>query len=152
MVDCTSHQDTQFQIQILKAFRLVSPKLKFKNIRSAALSAVSLSIMTLGSQTLPASATDVHSSLHHSANTVVAYESGSSNEAKKRLLQQEKQKLEKEKREYHAKAQAIRKNERKAYEKLGIIQRELAATTGKLTNTKQQVSHTENKINETQAN
>lgn len=133
-----------------------SQKLKFKSMQSAAKKsfwlAVSLSIITFGAASvLPASATDVHSSLHHSASTVVAYESGSSNEAKKRLLQQEKQKLEKEKREYHKKAQEIRKNETKAYAKLGVIQRELAATTGKLTNTKQQVSHTENKINETQA-
>ena len=74
-----------------------------------------------------------------------------STEAKKRLLQQEKQKLEREKNEYHAKAKALRKIERQAFQKLNVIQHELAVTTGKLTNTKEQVHHTENKIEETQA-
>jgi murein DD-endopeptidase MepM/ murein hydrolase activator NlpD len=105
----------------------------------------------ISSSNLVCGAADVHSTLHHSASTVVAYENTGSSEAKKRLLQQEKLKLEKEKREYHNKAQAIRKNERKAYEKLGVIQRELNATTGKLTDTKKQVNHTETKLNETQA-
>jgi murein DD-endopeptidase MepM/ murein hydrolase activator NlpD len=86
-------------------------------------------------------------------SAVAAYEgSGSmSTDAKKRLLQQEKLKLEKEKREYHNKAAALRKIEKKAIEKLHVIQQQLVVTTGKLTDTKQQVNHTENKIAETQA-
>ncbi len=123
------------------------PEAKQKSLTTAALLAVSLSFI------MPSAnfAADVRTNLNHSASTVVAYESSNSSDAKRRLLQQEKNKLEKEKREYHNKAQAIRKNEKKAYEKLGVIQRELTATTGKLTNTKNQVSHTENKLNETQA-
>ncbi len=117
-----------------------------KLCKNAALLAVSLSFIMSA-----AVAADVRTNLNHSASTVVAYESSNSSDAKRRLLQQEKNKLEKEKREYHNKAQAIRKNEKKAYEKLGVIQRELNATTGKLTNTKNQVSHTENKLVETQA-
>ncbi len=117
-----------------------------KLCKNAALLAVSLSFIMSA-----AVAADVRTNLNHSASTVVAYESSNSSDAKRRLLQQEKNKLEKEKREYHNKAQAIRKNEKKAYEKLGVIQRELTATTGKLTNTKNQVSHTESKLVETQA-
>lgn len=99
-----------------------------------------------------AKAADVHSGMSRSASTsVAAYEGSMSNDAKKRLLQQEKQKLEHEKSEYHKKAAQLRKIEKQAVEKLHVIQKELNATTGKLTNTKEQVHHTEHKIEETQA-
>lgn len=75
----------------------------------------------------------------------------SATEAKKRLLQQERQKLESQKRSYHEKAMQLRKAEGKALKKLNVIQKQLNQTTGELKNTKQAVAVTEHKMVETQA-
>lgn len=74
-----------------------------------------------------------------------------SKEAKKRLLEQQKQKLEKEKSEYHAKAAQLRKVEKQAYQKLRNIESKYSATNGQLSTTKNEVSHTVRKMQETQA-
>lgn len=93
-------------------------------------------------------ARDLHSRVEPA---VVAYETqASASEAKRRLLKQEKERLEKQKSAYHEKAAQLRAIERKAVKKLHVIQKKLNETTGQLTTTKQAVEVTEHKMKETE--